>query len=123
METKDVLGIEAARAAIIEQIQFTMAGHGVKVDPRHLMLLADLMTYRGQVNGITRHVSHALFHTNVWGKFGFRFGIARMKDSVLMLASFEKTTDFLFDAAVNTTIEPVVGVSECVRLSVLTTIY
>ena len=28
-----------------------------------------------------------------------RFGIAKMKDSVLMLASFEKTTDHLFDAA------------------------
>ena len=27
-----------------------------------------------------------------------RFGIAKMKDSVLMLASFEKTTDHLFDA-------------------------
>ena len=26
-----------------------------------------------------------------------RFGIAKMKDSVLMLASFEKTTDHLFE--------------------------
>lgn len=30
-----------------------------------------------------------------------RFGIAKMKDSVLMLASFEKTTDHLFDAALH----------------------
>jgi len=37
-----------------------------------------------------------------------------MKDSVLMLASFERTTDFLFDAAVNTAKEPVLGVSECI---------
>ena len=29
-----------------------------------------------------------------------RFGIAKMKDSVLMLASFEKTTDHLFEAAI-----------------------
>lgn len=28
-----------------------------------------------------------------------RFGVAKMKESVLMLASFEKTTDHLFDAA------------------------
>jgi hypothetical protein len=39
------------------------------------------MTYRGEVLGITRH------------------GIAKMKDSVIMLASFEKTNDILFDAA------------------------
>jgi hypothetical protein len=38
------------------------------------MLLADVMTYKGEVLGITR------------------FGMAKMKDSVLMLASFEKTT-------------------------------
>ena len=30
-----------------------------------------------------------------------RFGIARMKDSVLMLASFEQTTDHLFDGALH----------------------
>ena len=28
-----------------------------------------------------------------------RFGVAKMKDSVLMLASFERTTDHLFDAS------------------------
>jgi DNA-directed RNA polymerase beta' subunit len=28
-----------------------------------------------------------------------RFGLAKMKESVLMLASFEKTADHLFDAA------------------------
>jgi hypothetical protein len=41
------------------------------------MLLADVMTYKGEVLGITR------------------FGMAKMKDSVLMLASFEKTTGAL----------------------------
>lgn len=30
-----------------------------------------------------------------------RFGMARMKDSVLMLASFEQTTDHLFDGALH----------------------
>ena len=30
-----------------------------------------------------------------------RFGLQHMKESVLMLASFEKTTEFLFDAAVH----------------------
>jgi len=42
------------------------------------MLLADVMTYKGEVLGITR------------------FGMSKMKDSVLMLASFEKTTGTFF---------------------------
>jgi len=54
------------------------------------------MTYRGEVLGITR------------------FGIARMKDSVLMLASFEKTPDHLFDAAVHARSDPCRGVSESI---------
>ena len=46
METWEVLGIEAARAKIIEQIDTTMASHGMAIDPRHTMLLADCMTYK-----------------------------------------------------------------------------
>lgn len=41
-----VLGIEAARATIIEEIQYTMGKHGMSIDQRHVMLLADLMSYR-----------------------------------------------------------------------------
>ena len=37
-----------------------------------------------------------------------------MKDSPLMLASFEKTTDHLFDAAVFSRRDDIVGVSECI---------
>merc|ERR1712146_762390 len=60
----------------------------------HLLLLADLMTNTGEILGITR------------------FGISKMKSSVLMLASFEKTTDHLFDAARKGQVDPVAGVSE-----------
>jgi DNA-directed RNA polymerase III subunit RPC1 len=42
----NVLGIEAARDCIIEQIQFTMKEHGMTIDVRHIMLLADMMTVR-----------------------------------------------------------------------------
>lgn len=37
-----------------------------------------------------------------------------MKTSVLMLASFEKTTDHLFDAAVHARRDAIRGVSECI---------
>lgn len=64
MEAQSVLGIEAARNCIIKEISYTMDSHGLKVDPRHMMLLGDIMCYKGEVLGITR------------------FGIAKMKDSV-----------------------------------------
>ena len=43
-----------------------------------------------------------------------RFGIAKMKDSVLMLASFEKTTEHLFDAALHGRVDSIDGVSEAI---------
>ncbi|EPB71453.1 RNA polymerase Rpb1, domain 5 [Ancylostoma ceylanicum] len=77
----EVLGIEAARSCIISEIMTTMEAHGIELDRRHVMLLADAMTYRGEVLGMTRN------------------GLVKMKDSVLLLASFEKTVDHLFEAA------------------------
>lgn len=68
----------------------------MSIDIRHVMLLADLMTYKGEVLGITRS------------------GLAKMKESVLMLASFEKTTDHLFEAAFYGQEDEIHGVSECI---------
>lgn len=84
----------------MKELQKTYGSYGIGIDHRHLMLLADVMTYRGEVLGITR------------------FGIAKMKDSVLMLASFEKTPDHLFDAAVHSRQDAVTGVSECIIMGV-----
>ena len=46
MEVEKVLGIEAARQSIIDQIQYTMGKHGMTIDGRHVMLLADEMTFK-----------------------------------------------------------------------------
>ncbi|KAI7620024.1 hypothetical protein KC346_g4324, partial [Hortaea werneckii] len=43
-----------------------------------------------------------------------RFGLAKMRDSVLQLASFEKTPDHLFEAAVRMKKDEIRGVSECI---------
>ena len=43
-----------------------------------------------------------------------RFGISKMRQSTLMLASFEKTSDHLFDAAVHNRQDSVEGVSESI---------
>lgn len=54
------------------------------------------MTFKGQVLGITR------------------FGVSKMKNSTLMLASFEMTTDHLYDSAVHCKRDDITGVSECI---------
>ena len=41
-----MLGIEAARQTIINEIQYTMKSHDMIIDPRHVMLLGDVMTYK-----------------------------------------------------------------------------
>ena len=46
IEVAQVLGIEAARRTIINEIQYTMKSHGMSIDPRHVMLLGDVMTYK-----------------------------------------------------------------------------
>ncbi len=46
IEAEQTLGIEAARKCIIDEIQYTMASHGMSIDLRHTMLLADVMTYK-----------------------------------------------------------------------------
>lgn len=44
MEVEKVLGIEAARRTVQDEIGHVMGNHGLSVDPRHLTLLADCMT-------------------------------------------------------------------------------
>ena len=94
MEMREVLGIEAARKTIIDEIDVVMGD--MNIDPRHMQLLADVMTYKGEVLGITR------------------FGLSKMRDSVLQLASFEKTPDHLFEAAWHMKSDKIEGVSECI---------
>lgn len=40
------LGIEAARTTIMNEVNYTMSSHGMSIDIRHVMLLADLMTFK-----------------------------------------------------------------------------
>lgn len=45
-EMEKTLGIEAARTTIMNEIVYTMVNHGMSIDNRHVMLLADLMTFK-----------------------------------------------------------------------------
>lgn len=81
-EVCDVLGIEAARSAVIRQVQYTMEEQGLGVDVRYIMLLADLMTVVGKIRAIGR------------------YGIAGQKASVFVRAAFEETKKHLITAAI-----------------------
>ena len=51
LEVFRCLGVEAARTTIINEIVYTMGSHGIGLDVRHVMLLADLMTYKVNERG------------------------------------------------------------------------
>jgi len=76
----NVLGIEAARQTIINEISRVIENQGLDIDKRHLKFVADAMTSSGTVKGVTR------------------MGIISDKASVLARATFE-TPDKQFVAA------------------------
>ncbi|QCC58612.1 DNA-directed RNA polymerase subunit A'' [Natrinema thermotolerans] len=89
------LGIEAAREAIIEETNNTLAEQGLDdVNVRHLMLVADMMTNRGEIESIGRH------------------GISGSKESVLARAAFEVTVNHLLNAAIHGEVDDLDGVTE-----------
>jgi len=93
-EIAQVLGIEAARNAVIHEAVSTLNEQGIAVDVRHLMLVSDMMCMEGEVKQIGRH------------------GIAGEKESVLSRAAFEVTVNHLLDAAVANEVDELSGVTE-----------
>lgn len=47
-------GVEAARNAIIKEVLSVFGAYGVTVDYRHLYLIADYMTFGGQIKAMNR---------------------------------------------------------------------
>ena len=93
-EISEVLGIEAARNAIINEALDTLSEQGLTVDIRHIMLVADMMSIDGEVKQIGRH------------------GISGEKASVLSRAAFEVTVNHLLEAAVAGEVDELTGVTE-----------
>jgi DNA-directed RNA polymerase subunit A" len=93
-EIYEVLGVEAARNAIMEEAFRTLDEQGLNVDIRHIMLVADLMTNDGDVKAIGRH------------------GISGRKSSVLARAAFEITAVHLLHAALTGEEDHLDGVAE-----------
>jgi DNA-directed RNA polymerase subunit A" len=98
-EIKEVLGIEAARQAIINEITKTIEGQGIDIDKRHLKLVADAMTFSGSVQGSTR------------------MGIISQKSSVLARASFETPIKHFVNATLKMTKDELASVIENIILN------
>jgi DNA-directed RNA polymerase beta' subunit len=102
LETLNELGLEAARHVLLRELKQVIEYDGSYLNYRHLSVLLDVMTHKGQLMAITRH------------------GINRTETGVLMRCSFEETVNIIIDAAVLAEIDPVRGVTENIILGKLT---
>ncbi|MEM3781694.1 MAG: hypothetical protein QXT43_01900 [Candidatus Micrarchaeaceae archaeon] len=76
-----VFGVEAARNAIVGELEKLMREQGISVNSRHLELIADAMTATGDIKSVGRR------------------GIVGSKESVFAKAAFEETVKHLVNAA------------------------
>ncbi|CAN7056669.1 unnamed protein product [Brassica oleracea var. botrytis] len=101
IEIIEVLGIEAVRRALLDELWVVISFDGSYVNYRHLAILCDTMTYRGHLMAITQH------------------GINRNDTGPLMRCSFEETVDILLDAAAYAETDCLRGVTENIMLGQL----
>jgi len=95
-EIYTTLGVEAARKALVLELD-NVIGEGA-INYRHVSLLVDTMTNRGQLMSIDRH------------------GINRSDVGPLAKCSFEETTDMLVNASIFSEYDQLNGVSANVML-------
>ena len=89
-----MLGIEATRLALINELRMILGTYSIYVDYRHISTLVDIMTLRGILTSITRH------------------GINRVDVGPLRKCTFEETTEILLEAAFFGEYDPLSGISE-----------
>jgi len=92
-ETLNVLGIEAVRSLLIEEFMDVINSAGASLNPRHIEVLVDTMTFSGSIMSIDR------------------FGINRSNYGPIAKASFEEMTDQLYRSAIFGEIDECNGVS------------
>lgn len=90
-------GIEAANKVIIKEIQNVFNVYGITVDPRHLSLVADYMTYNGIFEPMSRKGMEA-------------------STSPLQQMSFESSLIFLKEAVLNSKKDCIRSASSCLML-------
>ena len=88
-----ILGIEAAREALVNEFTDVIESAASYCNYRHIALLADTITSRGYLMSIDRH------------------GLNRSERGPLVKSTFEETTDILLKAAVFGEMDDMAGVS------------
>lgn len=89
-----LFGVEAARNTMVHESKSTLDEQKIDVDERHIMLVADAMSYSGGIKGVGRH------------------GLSGQKNSVFAKAAYEETVKHLVNAAAFGEIDPMKGVTE-----------
>ncbi len=98
-ETESLLGIEAARQLIVDEILREVEDQGLNIDVRHILLIADMMCLSGKLKGITR------------------YGVVGEKSSVLARASFETPIRHMINASMRGERDPLTSVIENVMIN------
>lgn len=90
-------GIEAAGRVIVKEVQTVFQVYGITVDPRHLLLIADYMTFDGTFKPMSRTGMEA-------------------SASPLQQMSFESTLKFLKNAIVSSRLDNLSSPSSCLMI-------
>jgi len=98
-EVAAVLGIEAARQSIIEEVKKVLNQQGLEVNERYISLVADAMTSTGEIKGVTR------------------MGIISEKKSILARASFETPIKHFVNATIKGVKDELASVIENIILN------
>jgi len=92
-EVLHTLGIEAARQTIIDEIESVLGDGGVSMNPRHIHLLANMMSAHGYMVSADR------------------YGMSKTDTGPWSRATFEETTTQITNAAIYSEYDPMTGVS------------
>jgi DNA-directed RNA polymerase beta' subunit len=92
-EVYNVMGIEAARQFLIDEFINIVSSDGTFINPSHILLLVDMMTYQGSINSISR------------------YGMKKEQMGVLSRSSFEESLDQFCTAGFYAEKEPINAVS------------
>lgn len=102
IETLNTLGIEAARKILFDEIKNVISFDGTVINYRHILMVVDIMTFKGVIIPTTRH--------------GLR---QSAESSTLMRCSFEETVDTLIESSAYSKCDLIKGVSENIILGQL----
>lgn len=89
----NVMGIEATREFLIEEFTSVVSSDGTFINPAHVILLVDIMTYQGTINSVSR------------------YGMKKEQMGVLSRSSFEESLDQFCNAGFYSEKEPIRAVS------------